>query len=65
MMAIQIEIQQLRAKMRAAPIALNVLPQADPTEVVVDLFSPKEIPLPFLEKRPHIDDPKAVRLKMG
>lgn len=49
--------------MRVALVASIVLSPADPTEVVVDLFTPKETPLSSLEKRPRTDDPEVARLE--
>lgn len=47
--------------MKAAVSAPLVLLPADPSQVVVKLFSPEDTPLRSLEKRPPVDDPYAAR----
>lgn len=47
--------------MREAILALIGLPPSNPSEVVIDLFSPKETPLYSLRKKPFIDNPNTDR----
>lgn len=42
-------------------MALIGLPPSNPSEVVIDLFSPKETPLYSLRKKPFIDNPNTDR----
>lgn len=51
--------------MRAALTTPIVLPHANLTNVVGDLFAHDEIPLPSLRKRPYIDEPEVGRLEVG
>lgn len=51
--------------MRAIASAAFVLPQLDPTDMVVDLFCLDDTPLLSLENRPHSDDLDTIRQKAG